>query len=57
MNLEPLQRNLRINTYSNSREDHMTSEDYNPGQNSWDTNTTARQIEASSLTPSPSVQC
>ena len=29
---------------------------YNPGQNSWDTNPIARQIEASSLPPSPSVQ-
>ena len=26
---------------------------YNPGQNSWDPNTIARQIEASSLPPSP----
>ena len=30
---------------------------YNPGQISWDTNTPTRQIEASSLPPSPSVQC
>ena len=30
---------------------------YNPGQNFWDTNAIARQIEASSLPPSPSVQC
>ena len=30
---------------------------YNPGQNSWDTNAIASQIEASSLPPSPSVQC
>ena len=28
---------------------------YNPGQNSWDTNAIACQIEASSLPPSPSV--
>ena len=30
---------------------------YNPGQNSLDTNAIACQIEASSLSPSPSVQC
>ena len=30
---------------------------HNPGQNSWDANAIARQIEASSLPPSPSVQC
>ena len=46
-----LQRNLQINTYSNSREDHMTFEDYNPGQNSGDTKAIAYQIEASSLPP------
>ena len=31
--------------------------DYNPGQNSWDTNAIAREIEASSLPLSLSVQC
>ena len=37
---------------------HLTQRtNYNPGQNSWDTNAIARQIEASSLPPSPSVQC
>ena len=57
MNLELLQRNLQINTYSNSREDHTTFEDYNPGQNSGDTKAIAYQIEASSLPPSPLGQC
>ena len=43
---------------------HTTADSYNPGQKSWDTNAIARQIEASSLSPSPfplppspSVQC
>ena len=36
---------------------HTIPDSYNPGQNSWDTNAIARQIEASSLLPSPSVQC
>ena len=36
---------------------HTTPDRYNPGHNSWDTNLIARQIEASSLPPSPSVQC
>ena len=37
---------------------HVQEEaNYNPGQNSWDTYAIACQIEASSLPPSPSVQC
>ena len=47
--------------YISSREDRALSsldityayEFYNPGQNSWDTNAIARQIEASSLPPFP----
>ena len=32
---------------------YLEYKNYNPGQNSWDTNAIARQIEAPSLPPSP----
>ena len=50
-----IKRKPKISLEYDSRNAHTVN--YNPGQNSWDTNVIARQIEASSLPPSPSVQC
>ena len=60
-------RDGKIQHYGESKPNDTTHEvtkwnaipnyNHNPGQNSWDANAIARQIEASSLLPSPSVQC